>query len=46
MTKNNDYEMIAPRHGGPVKMWTHRVPVDEQSKQRPLNTASMPFIYK
>jgi len=27
-------------------MWTHGVPVDEQSKQQPLNTASMPFIYK
>jgi hypothetical protein len=27
-------------------MWTHGVPVDEQLKQQPLNTASMPFIYK
>jgi tRNA-splicing ligase RtcB len=27
-------------------MWTHGVPVDEQSKQQPLNTASMPFVYK
>jgi hypothetical protein len=27
-------------------MWTHGVPVDEQSKQQPINTASMPFFYK
>jgi tRNA-splicing ligase RtcB len=27
-------------------MWTRGVPVDEQSKQQLLNTASMPFIYK
>ena len=44
--KNNDFEEIAPRHGRPVKMWTHGVPVDEQSKQQPINTASMPFFYK
>ncbi|HKC93173.1 MAG TPA: hypothetical protein VKB81_04040 [Nitrospira sp.] len=29
-----------------MKMWTHGVPVDEQLKQQPLNTVSMPFIYK
>src|SRR5215468_4262350 len=46
MTKHNDYDVMAPEHGAPVKMWTRGVPVDGQSKQQLLNTASMPFIYK
>ncbi len=45
-TKTASYEVIAPAHGAPVKMWTRGVPVDEGSKQQLLNTASMPFIYK
>jgi tRNA-splicing ligase RtcB len=40
------YEVIAPEHGAPVKMWTRGVPVDEPSKRQLLNTAAMPFIYK
>ena len=46
MTKNYSYEVIAPEHGAPVKMWTRGVPVDEPSKRQLLNTAAMPFIYK
>jgi tRNA-splicing ligase RtcB (3'-phosphate/5'-hydroxy nucleic acid ligase) len=44
--KTNTYDVIAPEHGAPVKMWTRGVPVDEGSRRQPLNTASMPFIYK
>ncbi len=46
MTKNTSYEVIAPEHGAPVKMWTRGVPVDEASKRQLLNTATLPFIYK
>ena len=45
-TKKTSYEVIAPEHGAPVKMWTRGVPVDEGSKRQLLNTASMPFVYK
>ncbi len=30
----------------PVKMWTRGVPVDDGSRQRLLNTATLPFIHK
>ena len=46
MTANSGYDVIAPEHGAPVKMWTRGVPVDEGSKRQLLNTASMPFVYK
>jgi tRNA-splicing ligase RtcB len=45
-TKQTSYDVIAPEHGAPVKMWTRGVPMDEGSKRQLLNTASMPFVYK
>ncbi len=45
MTERN-YEVIAPDHGAPIKMWTRGVPVDDGAKTQLRQTARMPFVYK
>jgi tRNA-splicing ligase RtcB len=45
-TMQNDYEVIAPEHARPIKLWTQGVPVEEEARQQLIDTAKMPFIFK
>ena len=41
-----NFEVMMPGQGVPVKMWTKGVPVEESAKAQLAKTASMPFIFK
>src|ERR1700687_3618730 len=45
MTDNN-YNVIKPDNGVPIKAWTKGVPVEEAAQKQLMNVALMPFIYK
>jgi tRNA-splicing ligase RtcB len=38
--------VIKPKDGAPIKMWTDGVPVEWQAEQQLRNIATLPFIYK
>jgi tRNA-splicing ligase RtcB len=40
-----NYEVIAPDHGRPIKLWTRGVPVDEEARTQLIRTAQLPFIF-
>lgn len=45
MTIEN-YEVLQPSTGKPIKMWTKGVPVEDAAKVQLQNIAQLPFIYK
>lgn len=45
MTENN-YNLITPKVGVPIKAWTQGVPLEEEARQQLFNVAQMPFIHK
>ena len=44
MTQQN-YEVILPDNGRPIKLWTQGVPVEEEAKRQLIRTAQLPFIF-
>jgi tRNA-splicing ligase RtcB len=42
----SDFEFRAVENGGPIKMWTRGVQVEEQALKQLDNVASLPFIFK
>ena len=40
-----NYEVIQPENGRPIKLWTRGVPVDEEAKRQLIRTAQLPFIF-
>jgi tRNA-splicing ligase RtcB len=44
--KPNDYELLPPNGGRPVKMWTRGVPVEQAARDQLANLAQLPFIYR
>ena len=45
MSERN-YEVMAPKSGAPIKMWTRGVPVEEGAVRQLQNVAGLPFIHK
>jgi len=45
MTDQN-YNVIKPDSGVPIKAWTKGVPLEDAAQKQLLNVASLPFIYK
>ena len=41
-----NYNLIEPEHGVPVKAWTKGVPLEPEAEKQLLNVARLPFIYK
>jgi tRNA-splicing ligase RtcB len=41
-----EYQLLEVEGGKPIKMWTQRVPVEDDARRQLANTARMPFIYK
>src|SRR3954451_1094049 len=41
-----NYNLLTPEHGVPVKAWTKGVALEEEARKQLLNVAQMPFIYK
>jgi tRNA-splicing ligase RtcB (3'-phosphate/5'-hydroxy nucleic acid ligase) len=42
----NNYNVITPENGVPIKAWTKGVPLEDAARQQLLNVAQLPFIYK
>lgn len=40
------YDVVQPPGGHPIKMWTHGVPVEPAAREQLDNLARMPFIYR
>lgn len=45
MTEQN-YNVMKPENGVPIKAWTKGVPLEEAAQKQLLNVAALPFIYK
>jgi tRNA-splicing ligase RtcB len=45
MTTEN-YNVIKPKKGVPIKAWTKGVPLEQEAEQQLKNVASMPFVYR
>lgn len=45
MTDDN-YNVIKPDNGVPIKAWTKGVQLEDTARQQLLNVAQLPFIYK
>ena len=43
---NDNYNVIKPDNGVPIKAWTKGVPLEDAARQQLLNVAQLPFIYK
>jgi tRNA-splicing ligase RtcB len=41
-----NYEVLTPKQGGLVKMWTKGVSVGDEALQQVENVASLPFLFK
>ncbi|MGV7220612.1 MAG: RtcB family protein [Nitrospinales bacterium] len=44
--KTQNFNVINPEKGVPIKAWTKGVPLETEAKQQLLNVAKMPFIHK
>lgn len=45
MTEQN-YNVMKPENGVPIKAWTKGVPLEEAAQKQLMNVAALPFIYK
>ena len=44
MSQEN-YQVILPENGRPIKLWTNGVPVEEEAKNQLIRAAQLPFIF-
>jgi tRNA-splicing ligase RtcB len=44
-TRQEDIELLSPKDGKPVKMWTQGVPVEQEAKQQLEKLAQLPFVF-
>ncbi len=44
--ETENYNVIKPRKGVPIKAWVKGVPLEQEAEQQLKNVASMPFIYR
>jgi tRNA-splicing ligase RtcB len=44
--ENNNFNVINPEKGVPIKAWTKGVPLEGEAEKQLLNVAQMPFIHK
>ena len=44
--QHNEFQLLTAQNSAPIKMWTHRVPVEPEAREQLQNTAKMPFIFQ